>query len=34
MSCIPDFATVDFAPAGAAASAADAKPWLTPEGIR
>src|SRR5678810_1105376 len=33
MSRIPDFATVDFAPAGAAASAADAKPWLTPEGI-
>ena len=33
MSHIPDFSTLDFAPAGAAASAADAKPWLTPEGI-
>ena len=33
MSRIPDFATVDFAPAPRAASAAGAAPWLTPEGI-
>jgi methylmalonyl-CoA mutase len=36
MSNIPNFASIDFAATGAAAAsapAADAKPWLTPEGI-
>src|SRR3954452_16771886 len=33
MSRIPDFATVDFAPVPQTAPAADAAPWLTPEGI-
>src|SRR3954447_17857361 len=33
MSRIPDFATVDFAPVPQTAAAADAAPWLTPEGI-
>jgi methylmalonyl-CoA mutase len=33
MSKLPNFATVDFADAGAAPAAAPDKPWLTPEGI-
>src|SRR5215212_778010 len=33
MSRIPDFATIDFAPAAAAAASSSAEPWLTPEGI-
>src|SRR5947209_5058270 len=33
MTNIPDFATVDFAPAPQPASVASATPWLTPEGI-
>src|SRR5882762_1249911 len=33
MSGIPNFATIDFAPAAANANTAPAQPWLTPEGI-
>ncbi|HEY4140997.1 MAG TPA: methylmalonyl-CoA mutase, partial [Pseudolabrys sp.] len=33
MSKLPNFATVDFADAGAVPSSADAKVWTTPEGI-
>src|SRR5260221_7191472 len=33
MSRIPDFATIGFAPAAAAAASGGAEPWLTPEGI-
>jgi methylmalonyl-CoA mutase len=33
MSSIPNFATIDFAPVAANTNAADAQPWLTPEGI-
>jgi methylmalonyl-CoA mutase len=33
MSKLPNFATVDFADAGAAPESVTAKPWLTPEGI-
>ena len=33
MTRIPDFAKIDFAEASTATAAADAAPWLTPEGI-
>src|SRR5436190_10309528 len=33
MTQIPDFASIDFAPAAAKTNAAPAQPWLTPEGI-
>src|SRR5437763_116190 len=33
MTQIPDFASIDFAPAAANTNAAPAQPWLTPEGI-
>jgi methylmalonyl-CoA mutase len=33
MSAIPNFATIDYADAGAAPAVAAATPWLTPEGI-
>ena len=33
MSQIPNFTAMDFAPAAAAPSAWNNKPWLTPEGI-
>ena len=33
MTQVPNFATVDFAPAEAANDTGAASPWLTPEGI-
>src|SRR5690349_3970024 len=33
MTRIPDFSSVDFAPAAAKENTAPAEPWLTPEGI-
>ena len=33
MSKVPKFASVDFADAGPAPTAAAAAPWMTPEGI-